>query len=133
MENKKSNNRIFTGILFLVLGVLLFAQNLNFINLEISEYLFRWQSILIFIGIFAIARKPHRLTGYVLIFLGAVFFIPVLFGVSVHIIIWPAMLIGVGTLILFKGFFLQHFPNRKHAFANCKNHDFEIKIEKREN
>ncbi len=132
MENRKSNNRLLTGILLLIFGGLLFARNFGFINLEISEYIFRWQSILIFIGIFAIVRKPRRLTGYLLIFIGTAFFIPVLFGVSAHLIIWPVVLIGVGTLILFRGFFNHHFPHHKHAFANCSDKDFEIKISKRE-
>jgi len=132
MENKKFNSRLLAGILLLIVGALLFARNFNLINLEISEYLFRWQSILIFIGIFALARKPRKLTGYILIFIGVVFFIPVLFGVSAHLIIWPAMLIGVGTMILFRGFFNHHFPHREHAFANCAKKDFEIKINQRE-
>ena len=132
MENKKINSRLLAGILLLIFGAMLFARNFNLINLEISEYLFRWQSILIFIGIFALARKPRKLTGYILIFIGVVFFIPVLFGVSAHLIIWPAMLIGVGTMILFRGIFYQHFPPHKHAFAHCGQKDFEIKIKQRE-
>jgi len=132
MENKKFNSRLLAGILLLIVGALLFARNFNLINLEISEYLFRWQSILIFIGIFALARKPRKLTGYLLIFIGVVFFIPVLLGVSAHLIIWPAMLIGVGTMVLFRGFFNHHFPHREHAFANCTKKDFEININQRE-
>ena len=132
MENKKNSNRLLTGIILLIFGALLFARNFGFINPEISEYLFHWQSILIFIGIFALARKPRKLTGYILIFIGVVFFIPVLFGVSAHLIIWPTMLIGVGTMILFRGFFNHHFPHREHAFAHYAEKDVEIKISQRE-
>ncbi len=133
MDNKKTNNRLLAGIFLFILGVLLFAGNLGFINADIAEYIFRWQSILIFIGIFAIARKPRKLTGYILIFTGTIFYIPVLFGVSAHLIIWPAMLIGVGTMILFRGFFSRRFPHCKHSFANCSDNNFEIKFNKREN
>ncbi|RLD90132.1 MAG: hypothetical protein DRJ09_05160 [Bacteroidetes bacterium] len=132
MENKKFNNRLLTGIALLIFGALLFARNFGLINPEILEYLFHWQSILIIIGIFVLARKPHKLTGYILIFIGVIFFIPVLFGISVQLIIWPVMLIGVGTMILFRGFFNHHFPHRKHAFAHYAEKDIEIKISQRE-
>jgi len=132
MENKKSNNKVIIGILLLIFGAVLLAQNFNIIDIAISQYIFQWQSILIFIGIFAIARKPRRFTGYVLIVLGTIFWMPELLSVDSHLIIWPAMLIGAGSLVLFKGFFKSTHNNRQHAFSHCVGEDCEIKITPRE-
>jgi len=130
MENKKSNRKLVIGILLLILGVILFAQNFNLIDVAISQYIFHWQSIFIIIGIFVIAGKPRRMTGYILAMIGIVFWIPALLNVDTHLIIWPAILIGIGTLTLFKGWFRHRHPEHVHAFAHCKNKMNEIRIER---
>jgi len=132
MENNKSNKRVVAGIMLLIFGAILFAQNFGLIDIAITEYIFHWQSILIFIGIFVIAGKPRRLTGYILTMIGVIFWVPEFFNVEAQQIIWPAMLIGVGTLVLFKGWFYHKHPEMKHAFAHCKDFKHEMKINRRE-
>jgi hypothetical protein len=132
MENNKSNKRVVAGIMLLIFGAILFAQNFGLIDIAITEYIFHWQSILIFIGIFVIAGKPRRLTGYILTMIGVIFWVPEFFNVEAQQIIWPAMLIGVGTLVLFKGWFYHKHPEMKHAFAHCKDFKHEMKFNRRE-
>jgi len=132
MENNKSNKRLVAGIILLIFGAILFAQNFGLIDIAITEYIFHWQSILIFIGIFVIAGRPKRLTGYVLTMIGILFWMPALFNVSIHLIFWPVMLIGVGILVLFKGWLHHKHPEMKHAFAHCKDFKREMKINSRE-
>ena len=132
MENNKSNKRVVAGIMLLIFGAILFAQNFGLIDIAITEYIFHWQSILIFIGIFVIAGKPRRLTGYILTMIGVIFWIPEFFNVEAQQIIWPALLIGVGTLVLFKGWFHHKHPEMKHAFAHCKDFNHEMKFNCRE-
>ncbi len=132
MENNKSNKRVVAGIMLLIFGAILFAQNFGLIDIAITEYIFHWQSILIFIGIFVIAGKPRRLTGYILTMIGVIFWIPEFFNVEAQQIIWPALLIGVGTLVLFKGWFHHKHPEMKHAFAHCKDFKHEMKFNCRE-
>jgi len=138
MEQTKSNRKIIIGIILFILGAILFAQNLGLINIAITGYIFKWQSILIFIGIFAIAGRPKRKLGYILTMIGIVFWLPVLFNIEAHLIIWPALLIGIGVFTLFRSRFehgcSSHRQNHMaHAFVHCKNNmDNKIKVEKRE-
>ncbi len=138
MEQSKTNRKLIIGTLLLILGAILLAQNFRLIDFAITEYIFRWQSVLIFIGIFAIAGRPQRKFGYILTMIGIVFWMPVLFNIEAHLIIWPALLIGFGILTLFRNKFEhgcnKHHHRMEHAFARCGNNNMHgnIKVEKRE-
>ena len=91
-ENKLSTSTLI-GIFIIALGVLLLLANFDAITINVPDYIFRWQSILIIIGLIIIASSNNRSTGLVLVLIGAIGFIPEF---------WPVLLILLGAYFLYR-------------------------------
>ena len=102
MENKSTDKKLIIGIILMVLGGLLLFDTFDITNLPIRYYVFSWKTLLIAIGIVIIATKEKATTGYVLIGLGIIFWLPsiVNYSISLGQVFLPAVLIGVGVLII---------------------------------
>ena len=102
MENKSTDRKLIIGIILMVFGALLLFDTFDITNLPIRYYIFSWKTLLIAIGIIIIATKDRPTPGYVLIGLGVVFWLPSLVNYSVSLgqVFLPAILIGVGILII---------------------------------
>lgn len=83
--------RILIGVLIILTGGLLLMRNLDFLEFTIPSIIFKWQSILIIIGIILIASSPNRGTGYILIIIG---------GIGLYPEFWPLILVLVGLYLL---------------------------------
>ena len=87
------NHRIWLGITLVVLGGLFLLDNYGVINFDIPYWIFKWQSILILIGILLIVNSRNKSVGLILITIGTLGFFPEL---------WPLLLILLGIFILYK-------------------------------
>ena len=93
--------RVLVGILIVLAGGFLLLRNLDFLDFTIPSILFKWQSILIIIGLILIAGSSNRSTGYILVVIGGIGFYPEF---------WPIVLVLIGLYILI-GRVLPHRPS----------------------
>lgn len=103
MEDKKSiDKRSIAAILLIIAGGLLFLDTFDIVNFSVKTLIFNWKTILIIIGIIIVFSSEQRTTGYILIGLGVVFWLPSLFdfNIRLHQVFWPLVLIGIGLVIL---------------------------------
>ncbi len=105
-DNKKypraSNGRLVFGGLLVLAGAIIMLGNFDFININLSYYIFNWKSFLIYLGLYFLATRPNKNTAYVLIGLGILFWFPSLLGQNVQLgdVFWPLILIGIGYLLI---------------------------------
>ncbi|MBN2615361.1 MAG: hypothetical protein JXR71_06665 [Bacteroidales bacterium] len=109
MENYSNNRhsaskdgKLIIGGILIIIGALIMLGNFDFIDRNVSHYIFNWKSILIFLGIYLLAARPNKKSGYILMGIGIVFWLPELFGESIylHQVFWPLILIGLGYLLI---------------------------------
>ncbi len=101
-EPKRSNKRIVLGIVLLTIAALMFADNFDYLPWHWEHYIFTWPSLFIIIGLIVISRKESRITGIVLISVGAFFLAAKIlcFPYGFHHLFWPAVLVVVGILLI---------------------------------
>lgn len=87
------NHRIWVGLALVILGGLFLLDNYNIIYFDVPYWIFRWQSILIIIGLLVLASSDNKSVGIVLIVIGGIGYAPEL---------WPLLLIGLGIYVLYK-------------------------------
>lgn len=104
METQKTSfdRRTVAGGLLVLAGVILLLDSFNIIPFDLRHYLISWKTFLIFIGLIIISNRENKTTGWVFISLGIMFWLPEFFDYRFHwkSIFWPAVLIGVGLIII---------------------------------
>lgn len=109
MENKEEWNpksKLILAVILIGAGVLLLAHNFHLLSYGLYDAIFSWPMLLIVIGIISISKQPNKTFGLILIAVGGFFLMPKLIpGWSIHFgqLFWPAVFLGIGLLILFKG------------------------------
>lgn len=129
METKPSSidRRVVAGVLLILAGGLLLLDQLNLLSFDLSHYLISWKTLLIGIGIITLSNKQNRTTGFILIGLGVLFWLPELLDYRVRFstVFWPALLIGIGLIILTRrgdnGSKDSHGGSRQHVFNASNN------------
>lgn len=103
-KHQQIDNRAIFGGVMIVLGMALIVNNLNILPWWLENILFSWQMLLIALGVGFYAGRRDKSTGIILIVIGGVFLLPEIFNLSYRMerFIWPAILMGVGVLILRK-------------------------------
>jgi len=118
---QKSNRRgrIATGLLIVVFGTLYLFKSLGY---DIPSWIFRWEMILIGIGIIVMIRSKFRsFPGYMMIILGHIFLFHHWYPKMVNMsIMWPVFIILAGIAIMFKS---QRKNHHHHRFSR-KDHRF---------
>lgn len=101
-HHASKDGKLILGALLIIVGLLVMLGNFDFINTNVSHYIFNWKSILIFLGIYLLGARPQKHTGYILIGIGVVFWLPEIFGESIHLhdVFWPLILIGLGYILI---------------------------------
>jgi predicted membrane protein len=91
------------GMIVLVLGALLLADNLGMMPWGFKSIVFSWQMLLIGIGVLNLFGR-HSFTGVILIFIGGFFLLPEIFAFTFSFskLFWPILLIMIGILIIFR-------------------------------
>ncbi len=94
------------GIAFLIIaaGVLLLLEGLHILSWELSRIFITWQMLLIVIGIYNLLSSQHKVSGVILIAIGGIFLYDKFYDLNISVwnLLWPAILIIVGTSLLLK-------------------------------
>lgn len=102
-ENKKSlDGKLVAAIILIAAGALLMLNTFNIVHIPLWHYILNWKTIIIGIGLVLLASQNHKVTGYILIGLGLVFWVPSLLGTDIrfHQVFWPIILIAIGLVII---------------------------------
>jgi predicted membrane protein len=103
MEEKKSvDRRNVAAILLIVAGGLLMLDTFDIVDFSVRHIILNWKTLLIAIGVIIVFSSEQRITGYILIGLGIVFWLPSFadYNIRLYQVFWPLVLIGVGMVIL---------------------------------
>jgi predicted membrane protein len=90
------------GVVLLLLGVLFGMRTLELLPEALVDLLFRWELILIGLGIYLMASERKGNTGLILFLIGLVFWIPDAFDLPEEFSIWPILLILLGVYLLLR-------------------------------
>lgn len=103
-DQRHNERRIWFGVGIILLGLLFLANNFGILDYEIRRYIFRWEVILIALGLIFTVSGRNRTTGIILLVIGGVFYLRdfLHYNFSFWQIFWPGMLILAGILILFR-------------------------------
>ncbi len=103
MEDKKSvDRRNIAAILLILAGGLLFLETFDVVDINLKYYIFSWKTLMIAIGVIIVVSSEQRLTGYILMGAGLLFWLPSFasYNVSLHQVFWPLVLIAIGLIII---------------------------------
>ena len=104
-SNRASNGRFWLGIILVALGALFIADNFDILPYDIIDEIFRWQFILIIVGVVILFTSKDNFLGFILIGIGGLFLMREYFDYSISDLIrdyWPVALIVMGLYILSK-------------------------------
>ncbi len=99
-----TESRVFIGLLLVLAGVVLIAENMNMLPYHISHILVSWPMLLIALGIFNLARKSVT-AGLILLAIGSYFLAPRIFDLPFNFFnnFWPILLVAVGLIFIARG------------------------------
>lgn len=121
METKRSSvdRRAVAGLLLIAAGALLLLDMSDMLPFNLRHYIISWKTLLIAIGLITLSNRENRTTGYILIGLGVLFWLPELMDYRVRLstIFWPAVLIGIGLIMLSRKGSSSSFTTRHHVFS----------------
>lgn len=109
----RSNGRAAIGIIFIIFGALLIADNFTFVDI----HLFSWPVIFIIIGAFVLSGSHRSTGGLFLLFFGIFGLLGRIFDFSIGFAIreyWPAALILIGLYMIMK----RNHGGTKHSQTN---------------
>ncbi|MDA3953466.1 MAG: DUF5668 domain-containing protein [Bacteroidales bacterium] len=117
MESNRNTGRGIIGIVLILIGVAFVGRTLGFFPRQLMHYIFSWQMILIVLGVIFISTRENKSTGWILLGVGLVFFLPdvIHFPYSVRRLFWPVILIVVGLLIIFKSSLRRKKPEGSNS------------------
>lgn len=118
-----SYNRLMWGVVFIIAGALILANNFDMLPWEFKEYLFTWQGILIAIGCVTLLTSRDAFPGIILIAIGGYFLIEEyhFLPYSLDKFFWPMILALIGLSIIFKRDKKGHFHSRWHYESEIKD------------
>jgi len=104
MEHEKKEKRLLIGFLIIIIGLALLASNFGVFSYEIRRYFFRWEMILIGIGVIMLAGKENKSSGIILIAVGGAFYLRDFIDIDINFwqLFWPSLLILIGILMIFR-------------------------------
>ncbi len=89
---KGIHGRIIIGIMLVLIGFVMFAQNYEQFQILIPEFVYEWQTWFIFAGILFLLLARNKVAGAVLISIGIFNLFPEL---------WPLILVLIGLYIIY--------------------------------
>jgi len=114
MENSQTQKRFLIGFFILAAGLVLLLGNLGILDYRIKSYLFRWEVILIGLGLIFVLSREHRGAGIVMMVVGGALYVRDFLDLNFNFwqLFWPAMLILGGILVIFRRSFDPHFEKK---------------------
>lgn len=99
------NNKVFWGVLLIVLGVLFLVDQMGIFDpwhISVWTLIWKlWPLILIFLAVRLLLQQNFT-GGVILLVFGTVFLTTNLFNWSFFGVLWPLLIIGIGVSVLFK-------------------------------
>ncbi len=111
----QSKTHVLIGALIIIIGMVLLLKNFGYVPFWFSDFFFRWQFILILIGLVTLFTKRSKVPGLVLILIGTFFLAPEYFSEFRNIFI-PVIVILVGVGIMLR-----------RQSCNNEGHKYELK------
>lgn len=97
---EKSRRQLVLGIIFILAGTVFLLDNLDVLEFRIPEYVLRWESLLILVGVISLFSRNFS-AAFTLITLGVFFWILRDHRIS-FFDLWPVVLIIIGFSFLIK-------------------------------
>ncbi|MGO4293836.1 LiaF transmembrane domain-containing protein [Chitinophaga sp. RAB17] len=118
IEESRKKSRAVGGAILVIIGTGLLLQRLD---LDLPNWLFSWQMILIAIGIVLGFRHNFRMGGWlVMVAIGGIFLAGEIqaWPYDTARFIWPVVMIGVGVIVIFKrNYSTKEWADRKKQFG----------------
>ncbi|MCF8242418.1 MAG: cell wall-active antibiotics response protein [Melioribacteraceae bacterium] len=117
---ERSNGRYWIGVILIVIGAVLFLDNMTFFHFPLRHMLFSWPMMLLLIGIIISINSPGSGSGIALILIGGFWLTARYFGYPFwHFFgeYWPVLLIILGGYLLFR----KSDDSKNHKM---KNHNY---------
>jgi len=104
METRHYDRRLWLGIGVVLVGLFFLADNFGILDYQIHRYFFRWEVILIVLGLFFMLGHRNKSTGIILLVIGGFFYLRDFLHWHVNFwqLFWPSLLILIGVLIIFR-------------------------------
>lgn len=119
------NKRVIIGVIFLLIGAVLTLDNLNVFDFDLPDYVFRWHTFLIIVGVFLATVREKVGFGVTLIVIGSIFLINSMadyywwdFDIRDIFRLWPLVFVAIGASLIFK--------KAQHRDYEKKNIDGEL-------
>jgi predicted membrane protein len=114
-SNRRRMKKYAFGVVVILAGILLLIFNMGGLPAPWKHVIFSWQMLLITIGVISLFGKESNIPGIILVTVGVIFIIPRmgLLPFPTSQLIWPAILIAIGLVVLFKGFGSHRFGHRE--------------------
>lgn len=130
MENVKSEKRLIMGVILLLVGAALLANNFNLIPWEIRQMFWHWPMLLIIIGLVNVLARENKMGGVVVTIIGVFFMAPYVFDFDFNFreLFWPAILILIGLLIILKGRKDSFFDHHKDSISDDQDYIDDISV-----
>ena len=111
MKHSSQSSKAMTGYILIIAGTFLLADQLG---ADLPGWILSWPMLLVTIGL--ISGVKHRFTrpgAYFMIFVGLVFLVDNYFLDVNFSIVWPALLIGAGSWMIFRRKLLTSFQREE--------------------
>ena len=104
MTSHNQNRTFGFGIIIIVAGLAILLHQLRLFSPNVDDIIISWQMLLIVIGVYNLFFTQSRVTGFILIAIGAFFLLPEIFNLPYNFRrnFWPILLIAVGVFIIFR-------------------------------
>lgn len=101
----QNDRRVWLGVFLLLVGGAWLLDAINIIPYHIEYYIFSWKTLLIALGIFFVVGRQRMSTGFILIAIGAFFWLNDLdffdfFNFNVWRVFWPLVIIAIGISLI---------------------------------
>lgn len=103
MSEKKKNKSLFVGLFFIIAGIVIILERLNYQSNFIDTYLYRWEALLILFGVLQVLIHRKVFAGLIAIAGGTYFLMDDLYFLPQNWEIWffPILLIIGGIAFIF--------------------------------
>ena len=102
-NDRRMDSRAVLGIILVLIGGVFILHNYNLIPRNVTKIIFKWEMILIVIGVYNLLTK-RIISSFILIGIGVFFLLPDLFILphSFNELFWPVLLIVVGLVFILR-------------------------------
>jgi predicted membrane protein len=109
-RNQGRSNRVFGGLILMVIGFVFFLRNLG---VDVPDWLFGWNMMLIVLGVFIGVKRKFRGPGWlILIVVGSYFTLERMIDADVSRFFFPLLFTALGVYLI--------FSPKKHSFRRRK-------------